>query len=75
MLYDKGQGVAQDFSEAMNWYRKAADQGYGLAENDRPRNVTPSRNVRWPISRPIVILDSKSGYSQSGIGRIEGATY
>jgi TPR repeat protein len=25
--YEHGEGVAQDYNEAMRWYRKAADQG------------------------------------------------
>lgn len=34
-MYDTGEGVPQDYSEALDWYRKAADQGderaqYGL---------------------------------------------
>jgi TPR repeat protein len=34
-MYEKGQGLAQDYAEALKWYRKAADQGnadaqYGL---------------------------------------------
>ena len=32
VMYDKGQGVAQDSSAAMNWYRMAADQGHALAQ-------------------------------------------
>ena len=27
-MYAKGQGTAQDFQEAANWYEKSADQGY-----------------------------------------------
>ena len=26
-MYQNGQGVAQDYAEAVKWYRKAADQG------------------------------------------------
>ncbi len=26
-MYDKGQGIAQNYTEAIKWYRKAADQG------------------------------------------------
>ena len=26
-MYDKGQGVHQDYAEAIRWYRKAAEQG------------------------------------------------
>src|SRR5205823_5405264 len=32
VLYDTGQGVAQDAAEAMRWYRMAADQGLDRAQ-------------------------------------------
>ena len=31
-VYDAGQGVRQDYAEAVKWYRKAADQGNASAE-------------------------------------------
>lgn len=30
--YCNGEGVPQDFAEAVKWYRKSAEQGYGLAQ-------------------------------------------
>src|SRR5258705_383003 len=27
VMYEKGQGIPQDYAEALKWYRKAADQG------------------------------------------------
>ncbi len=27
LMYAKGQGVTQDYAQAVNWYRKAAEQG------------------------------------------------
>jgi TPR repeat protein len=30
--YDQGQGVSQNYSEAVKWYRKAADQGHADAQ-------------------------------------------
>ena len=32
LMYDLGQGVAQDHAEAVNWLRKAAEQGYPGAQ-------------------------------------------
>jgi TPR repeat protein len=32
VMYDKGQGVAQDYSQAADWYRKAAEQGNANAQ-------------------------------------------
>ena len=31
-MYDKGQGLKQDYTEALRWYRKAADQGQANAQ-------------------------------------------
>ena len=31
-LYDRGQGVAQNYAEAIKWYRLAAEQGHDVAQ-------------------------------------------
>jgi len=31
-MYDKGKGVPQDYKQAVEWYRKAADQGDARAQ-------------------------------------------
>ncbi len=33
-MYDKGQGVPQDYAEAMRWYRSAAEQGNAKAQSN-----------------------------------------
>jgi hypothetical protein len=30
LMYENGNGIAQDYAEAVRWYRKAADAGYAL---------------------------------------------
>lgn len=32
LMYERGQGVKQDYQEAMKWFRKAADQGDALGQ-------------------------------------------
>ena len=32
-MYSLGQGVPQDYTEAIKWYRKAAEQGDAAAQN------------------------------------------
>lgn len=32
LSYARGEGVSQDYSEAVRWYRKAAEQGYAPAQ-------------------------------------------
>jgi hypothetical protein len=34
VLYDTGDGVSQDYGEAVKWYRKAIEQGYSNAQNN-----------------------------------------
>jgi TPR repeat protein len=29
LMYNNGEGVPQDYALAVEWYRKAAEQGYG----------------------------------------------
>jgi hypothetical protein len=31
-MYDRGEGVPQNYREALRWYRKAADQGNAIAQ-------------------------------------------
>ena len=33
-MYDNGRGVRQDDAQAVQWYRKAAEQGYAGAQNN-----------------------------------------
>jgi len=40
-MYYRGTGVPQDFSEALRWYRKAADQNYA----DAQYNLTPVKKL------------------------------
>ena len=32
MRFERGEGVPQDYNEAIRWYRLAADQGHGKAQ-------------------------------------------
>ncbi len=34
LIYDNGKGVPQDYAEAINWYRKAAERGFPPAESN-----------------------------------------
>ena len=33
-MYRNGQGVVQDYKEAVKWYRKSAEQGVAVAQNN-----------------------------------------
>jgi TPR repeat protein len=34
VMYRNGEGVTQDYQEALKWYRLAAEQGYATAQNN-----------------------------------------
>ena len=34
VMYTNGEGVTQDYVEAVRWYRKAAEQGYAIAQHN-----------------------------------------
>ena len=34
VIYDRGQGVTQDYAEAAKWFRKAAEQGWADAQHN-----------------------------------------
>ena len=33
-MYYKGEGISQDYQEAFEWFRKAAEQGVAAAQNN-----------------------------------------
>jgi hypothetical protein len=37
LRYEKGEGVPQDYAKAAEWYAKAAEQNYPLAEGSLNR--------------------------------------
>ena len=51
VLYDKGQGIAQNYTQALYWYNKAAEQGdasaqYNLAQMYRMGQGVPPNNAK-----------------------------
>jgi len=44
-MYFSGRGVARDDAEAASWYRKAAEQGLAVAQNNLGRMYELGRGV------------------------------
>jgi TonB family protein len=66
-LYEMGLGAPRDYAQAALWFRKSADQGYGLAQNnlaelyDRGLGVArdPAEAAKWrqkAVSKPSIAL-------------------
>lgn len=75
-LYAKGQGVPQDYKEAVKWYRLAADQGYvtaqynlgGLYDNGQgvPQNYKEAVNwFRLAAEQGLALAQSSLGVMYS----------
>ena len=55
LMYEKGEGVRQNYTEAVKWYRKAAEQGHMWAQfrlgllyyNGKGVAVNKKEAVRW----------------------------
>ena len=65
-MYHNGQGVPQDYKEAMKWYRLAADQGDAWAQNalglmyESGQGVPASRVVAYALYNISAAADSSS---------------
>ena len=46
VMYAKGQGVRQDYAEAVRWYRRAAEQGDAQAQSNLGVLYANGRGVR-----------------------------
>lgn len=78
-LYEKGDGVAQDFEQSRYFFGKAADQGYAPAQyrlgkmlinaefDDPEMDATSDRDLQKKITRGVALLrkSADSGYAPS----------
>ena len=56
VCFQNGQGVQQDYHEAVKWFRKAADQNDPAAKDD----IVVIGELHVPVDRPVIIeLSSK----------------
>jgi len=53
ILYEKGQGVAQDAKEAVSWYQKAADQGNEAAQTNLGFMYERGLGVRQDLAQAV----------------------
>ncbi|MCX6594785.1 MAG: tetratricopeptide repeat protein [Acidobacteria bacterium] len=74
VMYDSGQGVPQDYAEALRWFRKAADQGHTSAQfnlgvmyaNGQGVPENAAEGVRWYRKA----ADQGDALAQVELGRI-----
>ena len=56
LMYDKGEGVAENDAEAVKWYRKAADQGRATAQSNLGLCKTMAMAFLRTMLRPSDLL-------------------
>ena len=52
-MYEKGYGVKKSYSEALNWYRKSAEQGNASAQNNLGEMYRYGRGVKESSSEAL----------------------
>lgn len=53
MIYDRGQGVPQDYAEATRWYRLAAEQGDAVAQSNLAAMYADGKGVQQDYAEAI----------------------
>ena len=52
-MYANGQGVCQDYAEAVQWYRNAAEQGHAQAQNNLGLMYANGQGVRQDYAEAV----------------------
>jgi len=52
-MYDFGEGVPQDYAEAVKWYRRAAEQGYAVAQTNLGAMYDYGRGVPQDYAKAV----------------------
>ena len=71
IMYEKGEGVPQDYSQALYWYKKAAEQGDSYAQNNLAIMYENERGVSQDYSKAIYwyqkAADQGNVYAQNNL--------
>jgi TPR repeat protein len=72
LLYENGQGVAQDYAKAREWYQKAAELGEVNAINAINKMPISSAEVAGPYAMALQINDMYAKAVEENETRVEG---
>ena len=73
--YDSGQGVPQDYREAVRWYRKAADQGHANAQHNLGVCYAKGKGVAQDYSEAVTWYRRAADQERPGAQYHLGACY
>ena len=69
-MFENGRGVAQDNSQAVRWYRKAADQGNAFAQVDLDRLKMNAQATPYPVTVNVQATPDRPTKPQGWLGRL-----
>ncbi|HEY9509646.1 MAG TPA: tetratricopeptide repeat-containing serine protease family protein [Verrucomicrobiae bacterium] len=66
-MYHLGQGVPQNYEEALKWYRQAADHGSAIAQHNLGVMYLKGQGVpeNWSVAAQWITKAAKQGYAQA----------
>jgi TPR repeat protein len=73
-MYTSGQGVEQNYLEAINWYRLAAEKGHPVAQNNLAGmlfETDPGKAIEWLFAA----AEDEMSFSQSMLGDVYSGAY
>jgi uncharacterized protein len=68
-MYDKGQGVPQDYAQAAAWYRKVADQGNALGQSGLGAIYLIGHGVQQDIVQAYMRFDLAASHATDAARR------
>jgi TPR repeat protein len=71
VMYHKGEGVPQDQTEVIKWYRRAAEQGFAIAQYNRGFMYGKGRGVpqNYVLAHMWYLLATTAGYGPADTAR------
>ncbi len=73
-MYSEGEGVIKNYKDAVKWYKKAADQGHTMAQNnladcyENGHGVEKNYDIALELYRKAAENDNE--YAQYNLGRM-----
>jgi len=75
LMYANGQGVGQNYSEAVRWYQKAAEQGLAIAQYNLGLEYAKGQNFKQDAARAVKWLSEAARQGDADSQYVLGLIY